>query len=648
MVSATALTQQPALEAGLPDWFEHNRVQAHNEHPIQIAAEAGPRIHAVIESVGAKVLTRIVLNRDEGAWWPSAVGETHELTAGRDLAKELIDDLHQREMACIGYFRHMSDMYVQTHHPDWICRDHLGSPVREPRARRARHPVYVICVNSPYRQYIKTRLVELARRNIDIIYFDSWHMPPVCTCPHCRKAFEMETGKPFPFPERSRAAALSGAGIRDDFESYPVGRPIGAAALPEHTPDYLAVSDFVSRSLISAFGEWRRAVTAVNPEVRFAIGSSLYPVFTRQPHLTDRFVALADTSKTEFHKPFGGSMDAIRPIGDVAPPAFDLQTALGWSWVRDCCSGRPPLMWIPFIRREKEALYSSAAAVSYGCIASVHLRVFDRRKKDTVPAADLQALFASSFRNGKLLSPWLAHTRPYGWAALHISQHTRNRLLDDESALWEDVYGPLLGAFETLKDIHVPTVTVSDYLLSNGIPDTVRVLIVPTANDLTAQQRESILRAGRSGTAVIPLETGRQWCLKSTKPAAKKALLAQLEPHLRGLPIRITGPPAMHVNVFRHPVDRHIALTLMNSWGWYRSSRSADEMAPDFIGNAVEPPPIERVTVTIRNDWFRPIHALAALTGRNLKVHSAGGETTLTVPDFQINRCIVMREAPEP
>ena len=77
----------------LPDWFEHNRVQAHSEHGLELALRLTPEGHArVIRETGAEVLTRIYLTRDEGAWWPSRVGEVHPLIGERELPIEKTAD----------------------------------------------------------------------------------------------------------------------------------------------------------------------------------------------------------------------------------------------------------------------------------------------------------------------------------------------------------------------------------------------------------------------------------------------------------------------------------------------------------------------------------------------------------------------------
>ena len=47
---------------------------------------------------------------------------------------------------------------------------------------------------------------------------------------------------------------------------------------------------------------------AEHADTMFAIGSSLYPCFDNQMQITASLLQISDTSKTEFHKPFGGNL----------------------------------------------------------------------------------------------------------------------------------------------------------------------------------------------------------------------------------------------------------------------------------------------------------------------------------------------------
>ena len=611
------------LAADLPDWFEANRVQAHCDSFKMQDDSGGLPLHQPIAALGAKALTLVVDNLDEGAWWPSAVGETHPFAKNRDVAREIIESVHGHGMKCIGYYRDMSDAWSQREHPEWLCRDASGQPVHEPRGQKTRQQVFVLCDNSPYRDFVQTRLCELAQRGIDMIYFDSWHMPEVCTCESCRRKFEAVTGKPFPIKPTPKAGGAATEQIED------ADGKISLAGV--YTDGYLEVCRFVSQSLQEVFTQWRAAVTKINPRVRFAIGSSLYPLFVNQPHLTADFVALADSAKTEFQKEFGGNADLLKRVTlpGFAPPTFDITTALGWSLVRDGCDGRPPLMWIPPVETEQDALWTSAAAYSYGCVADITIRGKElgvrKGHECTAPG-----LFASSFANGAKISPALAHTRPYGWAAIHASERARNRRLNDLSTMWKEVIAPVVGAFEAMVREHLPVVTINDRQLASEIPAETRVLVLASPDEVTDAQRAAIARWTQRGGVVLRIATGGDWYSATGKPARMKALLADIQARAGQPPIRVVGPKDMHAVFFRHPQGGRLVVALVNAWDNY-----------ELKTRAAKPPRCAGVTLELDPTFFSAATATEMLSQAKLPM-TRTRTVMVKVPDFEINRCVML------
>jgi len=591
----------------LPDWFEQNRVQAHSEHGIELALRLTPEGHArVIRQMGAEVLTRIYLTRDEGAWWPSRVGEVHPLIGRRDFAREISQAVHAGGMKVIAYHRHMSDAGMQREHPDWVCRLPDGSPYLEPRGKTK--TVFVLCLNSPYREYIKTRLVELADRGVDAIYFDNRHMPDVCTCRYCLDKFRRETG-------------------REMDPQAPVG-----------SPGYLEAVEFVNRSMVEAFLEWRRAVRAKHPDVFFCVKSSQYPMFF-SPHIDYHLLAISDTSGTEFHKPFGHSPAVMRRQADFAEPAFDDQLALGWSIVRDGSGGRPPLMWIPFIRSEEKSLYSAAAAVTYGCAAAMNMHVRDLDEDGPRNAE----VFRSTFAMGKRISPYLAYARPIPWVALHVSERSRNARVADRILIWQEVFSPALGAFQVLKEAHLPWVTLSDLALSEPLDPRTRLLVLPWPEELTDEQNRVVHDFEARGGRVLRLDPRAGWHTTSRKATLMQEMAAELDQEAGPPPIAVDGPPAMHSVCYDHAEKKRRVVCLANTWGWFRSTRTPN---PD-LNEGTPPPPCENVTVTFSHDFGRPQQVIEAVTGRELPIAKAAGGWRVSVPAFSINACVAAQYRPD-
>jgi hypothetical protein len=565
----------------LPGWFEGNRVQAHSEHNIELAVKLTPEGHArVIREMGAEVLARIYLSRDEGAWWQSKVGEIHPLIGDRQFAQEISDAVHRQGMKAIAYYRHMSDAAMQREHPDWVCKLPDGSPFLEPR-------------------YIKTRLIELAEQGVDSIYFDNRHMPDICTCQYCLKKFLQQRGH----------------------KMEPLA-PVGSLK-------YMEAVEFVNRSMVEAFMEWRAAVRAKCPDVFFCVKSAQYPRFF-SPHIDYNLLAISDSSGTEFNKPFGHVTLQMREEPNFVEPAYDNQVGLGWSIVRDGSQGRPPIMWIPHIRNEEKAMYSAAAAVTYGCIAAMNMRIRDLEKDGPSNAA----IFSSALAMGKKLSPYLAYARPIPWAALHISERSRNARLADRKLMWREVFWPALGAYQVLKEAHVPWVTVSDLALSEAIDARTRVLVLPWPDELTEKQKQVVQKFEKGGGDVVRLDQRAGWHNNSRQPELLKQMALAIQRFAGQLPIKINGPQAMHAVCFDQHDKKRIVVALANTWGWFKNTRR-------LIIEGTPPPMCRNVTISFTRNLGKPRRVLEAVTGRELPIEKTNGGWLVQVPEFQINACVV-------
>ena len=621
LFALTRLAAADEPEIVLPQWFEENRVQAHFENAIQHDLSGLYRdLHPAIRAMGSEVLTRIFKTTAEGAWWETKAGYTHESLNGRDLGAELARDAHANGLKVFAYYRIMCDDYVEKEHPEWLCRDATGNLVLEPRTRkrpREEDRKHVICFNSPARDLITIRLRELADRGVDGIYFDSWHMPEVCTCENCKAAFQRETGREM--------------NLTSDRGSE----------------EYQLVADFVARSIVRNFVHWKKVVKAEHPEIMFAIGSSLYPCFDRQMQITAALLQVSDTSKTEFNKPFGGTfgwpipnnlISRRRPYWEESfdLPAYDLQNALGWSVTRDSCDGRPPLMWIPFTQTEQEALFSTAAAVSYGCIASIHPTGVWNRRSMTIERQATEK-YASSYALGDRISPWLAKARPHRFALIHVGEQARNGRVADPRALWIEFFAPVLGAFETLKEAHVPVTTINDLQFAQGIPTETRLVILPHENGITEAQRASLTRFESNGGVVVKLREGQGWHLKSEKPALKKRLLARVVDQLDP-PIGVRGPAEMHAVFYREPVSRRNVVCLVNRFGWFHCRREtpAAELRP------VAPEPCREVVLEIDCGKSKIERVFEAVTGKELTVRQEKDAAFVTIPEFAVMACVVI------
>jgi hypothetical protein len=309
-------------------------------------------------------------------------------------------------------------------------------------------------------------------------------------------------------------------------------------------------------------------------------------------------------------------------------------------------------MWIPDIRVEQEARYSSAAAVTYGCIASMAFRGrnyarVDGKRVPQVPEDDT-ALFKSSYEISQKVSPHLAHAIPYGWAAVHISDAARNRRLNSTELMWKDIFSPVLGVVRTLKEEHLPWITVNDKNLAEGrLSIETKVLVLPWSEELTPAQEKTVAKLTGKGVAIIRIDISAPWHLESKLPQLMDDVRRRIDAEAGSPPIRIRGPKHMHAVYYQNPEDGTFVVALCNDWGWFRSIRAANgeepEDDPRFFNNVPEIEPCENVMLEWDNSFPNSVSVLEPISGKALPVGGSSGTRYVSLSDFQIQSMVVVK-----
>jgi hypothetical protein len=283
-------------------------------------------------------------------------------------------------------------------------------------------------------------------------------------------------------------------------------------------------------------------------------------------------------------------------------------------------------------------MFSTAAAVSYGCVASIHPMGLWQRRSTSIRASAAD-LYKPCYALGDRVSPHLASARPYRFALIHISERSRNARIANARTLWIEFFAPVLGVFETLKESHWPVATTNDRQLANAIPSETRVVVLPHAQELTDTQRSVVSAFESGGGTVIRLDSDQGWHLKTEKPELKRELMTQITAGTKAPPIRVRGPARMHAVFFQQPAPRKTVVCLVNDFGWFRSEREISPLADTWKA----PPPCSGVQVEIANPPRIHLSALDAVTGRRLALHrDNGGNVRIPLPDFPIMACVVL------
>ena len=577
----------------LPAWFDRNRVQAHVGLGLNdLETEAFFGVHSALTNMGVGAFVRFVKPGDGPAWWPSKVGDVLQGAETRNLAREIVSNAHRHSLRVILYYRHMEDRQAGIEHPDWLCRDWRGRPMQ--KGRRSRGDL--LCLSSPYRTFVLTRLLELVDMGADGFYFDSIHMPRSgCWCGHCRASFQEQTGLRHP--------------LRPD-----PGDPV-----------WQALVDFNNRVIEDTFLEWREAVHTAKREAVMLVSAASWPAMADR-HLSGRLCAAADSVKTEFNLPWRH----LRPKSQFAlPPEFhplerEVSLALGYRMARDASGGRPPHVWTHGLLNAASALYATAGLLTHGCIANLDV------KGHTLPAER----FDGAFRLGATVSPYLAGTVPLRWAAVHYPEEARGLRATRPLEVWREVQYPFYALFRTLFRARVPANVITDAQLESADTAGYRVLCVPDTTSLNPRMKSALRRFEMDG-GVIFSDARKLADHLETAPSGDGGR-SFVYPRVQG------GPLGMHVGFFVEPVSHRLVVCLANDFSWVYTGRNP---APSDIRKG-EPPPCRGARIVLPGANGAS-SALEALAQRGVEVRRVDGFCEVDVPAFRHMAVIIVERQRE-
>lgn len=174
------------IDMHIPDWDDKFFSEFNSEKYIECLKEAG------VDS--AYIYTDSCVGICN---WPTKTGHMHSGLRGRDIIRELTEGLRREGINIILYMNIWS-MWAYNEHPDWRCISPEGKGSAEYMwGQIGRYGV--CCMNSPYRDFVFSLLNEVCTGyDFDGLWIDMILWRTMCTCPHCKKRFEEETGFDFP------------------------------------------------------------------------------------------------------------------------------------------------------------------------------------------------------------------------------------------------------------------------------------------------------------------------------------------------------------------------------------------------------------------------------------------------------------------
>lgn len=121
--------------------------------------------------------------------YKTKIGQMHKNMGDRDFFGEVVAACRKHDIHPLAYFSVGHDNWAFAQHPDWRII-HAGGITSRINSRYG-----FACYNSPYREYVRACVTEIASNyDIDGMFFDMTFWPGVCYCAHCTERFYKEEG----------------------------------------------------------------------------------------------------------------------------------------------------------------------------------------------------------------------------------------------------------------------------------------------------------------------------------------------------------------------------------------------------------------------------------------------------------------------
>ena len=354
-------------------------------------------------------------------------------------------------------------------HPEWRRID--TNTTRIPQIDMEKFPHGgMLCLLGPYGDFFVDVLAEIVTKfpDVDAFSFDGLHYGGVCYCQNCRENFRKETGGEIPNPDLNDPA----------FRRY------------QHWAD---------RRMEHLIQRMQERLKKIKPEialVTWTTNAGRWGHFLSIPrNMPTRMNLLLDAPDQEFW------LDETNR-GTTVVPAF--ANAYIWATTNHRVAFSEPYILshgnpygkdsFPPHEIERRMLL----ALTYGAAPSIAV----------AQPTYLQQHLYDAMDNVQCRKPWLTHKQPEPWAALVMSDNTRNFYGRSAGKVEERYMANVLGTFRTAIEEHLPTTVINDWNLNPHDLAKYKVLVLPNTaclDDAQIAAIDTFVRAG--GGLVASLDT---------------------------------------------------------------------------------------------------------------------------------------------
>jgi hypothetical protein len=400
---------------------------------------------------------------------------------------------------------------VYENHPDW--RRIATNTTDIPQVDLKKYPHGgMLCLLGPYGDFFIDVLAEILTKYPDVaaFSFDGLHYGGVCYCKHCRDNYRKDAGAAIPNADMNDAA----------FRRY------------QHWADR-RMEDLVRRM--------QTRLKGIKPDVAlvtWTTNAGRFGHFLSIPrNMPARMNLLLDAPDQEFW------LDETNR-GTTIVPAF--ANAYVWATTNHRVAFSEPYILShgnPYGKDSfppHEIRRRMMLALTYGAAPSIAV---------AQPANLQQELYECLDEVGKR-KPWLTHKSPEPWAALVMSDNTRNFYGRSPGKVEERYLASVFGAFRAAVEEHLPVTVINDWNLNAADLARYKVLILPNTASLDDAQVVAVDKYVRDGGGLVAsLDTSL--FDEYGDPRKNFALAGVLGVEYRGLPDTAGAKEEIDVNFAR-------------------------------------------------------------------------------------------------
>lgn len=386
-------------------------------------------------------------------------------------------------------------------HPDW--RRIATNTTQIPQVDMKQNPAGgMLCILGPYGDFFIEVLAEIQTKfpAVDAYSFDGLHYGGVCYCQHCRANFKKETGKEIP-----------NADLND--------------------PAFRRYQHWADRRMEDVIRRLQTRLKRIKPEVAlvtWTTNAGRWGHFLSIPrNMPSRMNLLLDAPDQEFW------LDETNRGATVVPV---LANAYIWATTNHRVAFSEPYLMThgnPYGKDSfppHEVLCRMLLAITHGAAPSIAV----------LQPPHLQSGVYHAMDEVQKRKEWLTHKRPEPWAALVLSDNTRNFYGRSPGVVEERYMANVLGVFRAALEEHLPLAVINDWNLNTEDLSRYKVLILANTACLDNRQVAAIeqyIRGGGGLVATVDTSLFDEF----GDPRPNFALAGVLGVNYRGLPTQAGG-----------------------------------------------------------------------------------------------------------